>query len=161
MKKQSCIFAIAIGLFSSSTLACDSSVDAYSIMMVDKEQDSICASILHSFESFNLSLISVKDNLITPVISDNYWENWLLKSGSTPLFHSSHKSNYFGIGVWVPETYDDQYEQMTYSEKLQATGLKFSLGLGERKSSQARIRIDYRWHNLQPSDVVFQVEVPF
>jgi hypothetical protein len=57
--------------------------------------------------------------------------------------------------------YEEKYDDMTYSERLEATGLMFSLGLGERKEDEPRMRIDYRWHNQQPGDVMLQVEVPF
>lgn len=161
MTKRSYNLLCMLGFFTIPAFACSSFQSPTSIMMVEKEQDSVCASIAHSFDAFTSSLTSVTDFIIDPVSNDDYWEEWTLKSGSDPLLYSSVESNHFGIGVWMPEEYDSQFDDMTYSEKLEATGLKFSLGLGERDDNEPRMRIDYRWHNLQPGDVMLQVEVPF
>ncbi|MBD1558768.1 hypothetical protein HC752_17695 [Vibrio sp. S9_S30] len=161
MTKRSCKWICMLGFFTVPAFACTPFQTPTSIMMVKKERDSVCASIVRSFDVLTSSLTSVREFIIDPVSDDNYWKEWTLKSGSDPLLYSSVESNYFGVGFWMPDEYESQFDDMTYSEKLQAAGLKFSLGLGERNDNEPRIRIDYRWHNQQPGDVTLQLEVPF
>ncbi|CCN34377.1 conserved hypothetical protein [Vibrio nigripulchritudo SFn27] len=161
MTKRCCKLVCMLGFISIPVFACESLQNHTSIVMVDKEQDSVCASIVRGFDNLSSGISEVTDMIIAPIKQEDYWEEWSLQSGSDPLLSSSIESNHFGIGVWMPEEYEEKYDDMTYSERLEATGLMFSLGLGERKEDEPRMRIDYRWHNQQPGDVMLQVEVPF
>ena len=40
-------------------------------------------------------------------------------------------------------------------------GLKLSLGFGQKKAGEPRVRLDYRWHEVYQADWFMQIEVPF
>ncbi|WP_325205958.1 hypothetical protein [Vibrio sp. 03_296] len=61
----------------------------------------------------------------------------------------------------MPEEYENQVASMTTEEWLRSHGLMFSIGLGDKKSGEPRMRFDYRWHETSEADVMMQIEVPF
>ncbi|MGF1722413.1 hypothetical protein L4D20_20510 [Vibrio kyushuensis] len=96
-----------------------------------------------------------------PSTSESYWDDWVLKSESDPLLTQSIASNYFGFGVWMPPELEDKINDMSTEEWLMSHGLQLSVGFGDKKSGQPRMRFDYRWHDKYEGDVMMQVEVPF
>ncbi|CAH1524957.1 MULTISPECIES: hypothetical protein [Vibrio] len=93
--------------------------------------------------------------------TENYWDEWAIKSEDTPLLTQSLESNYFGLGVWMPEELRDDESKMTTEEWLKSHGLMFSIGFGDKSDGEPRMRFDYRWHEYYDADWMMQIEVPF
>jgi hypothetical protein len=106
-----------------------------------------------------LALSHVLDDRPSSVRS--YWEDWVLNSDSNPLITQSISNNYFGLGVWMPHQLEDDLSTMSTEQWLKSHGVQFSLGFGDRRQGQPRMRLDYRWHEEYEGDVMMQVEVPF
>ncbi|WP_084659653.1 hypothetical protein [Vibrio sonorensis] len=78
----------------------------------------------------------------------SYWGSWLVDTGSEPLLSQSYHSNYFGVGIWMPEDLSEESAHMNTKEWLENQGLQFSLGFGDLNSGEPRLRLDYRWHEV-------------
>ncbi|MGR5237143.1 hypothetical protein [Vibrio alfacsensis] len=93
--------------------------------------------------------------------TENYWDEWAIKSENTPLLTQNLKKNYFGLGVWMPEELQNYENDMTTEEWLRSHGLMFSVGFGDKNDGEPRMRFDYRWHEYYDADWMMQIEVPF
>lgn len=91
---------------------------------------------------------------------EGYWSDWVLKTESNPFLSQHYSDSYFGIGVWSPTEFEDE-EELTTQEWLMNHGLQFSVGFGEKKLGEPRLRFDYMWHEDEQDNVMMQVEVPF
>lgn len=90
----------------------------------------------------------------------SYWDDWVLKSASNPILSRHLSSNYFGIGVWMPSELEEKMATMSMDEWLRNHGLQFSVGFGDKKAGEPRMRLDYRWHDDYEGDVMMTIEVP-
>ena len=106
-----------------------------------------------------LALSNVMDD--EPTIIGSYWDDWVMNSAADPFVTQNISSNYFGLGVWMPQHLEDELSSMSTEEWLMSHGVQFSVGFGDKKSGQPRMRLDYRWHEKYDRDVMMQVEVPF
>ncbi|WP_295891863.1 hypothetical protein [uncultured Vibrio sp.] len=106
-----------------------------------------------------LALSNVLDD--EPTTIGSYWDDWVLNSASDPFVTQNISSNYFGLGVWMPQHLEDELGEMSTEEWLMSHGVQLSVGFGDKKSGQPRMRFDYRWHEKYDGDVMMQVEVPF
>ncbi|CAM2820674.1 hypothetical protein VITU102760_04455 [Vibrio tubiashii] len=91
----------------------------------------------------------------------SYWSDWLLGNETNPLISNSASSNYFGVGVWVPNELEDQLKEMNTENWIRSHGVQLSLGFGDMDAGTPRMRLDYRWHEQYDGDFMMQVEVPF
>ncbi|MGD8110687.1 hypothetical protein [Vibrio sp. TRT 17S01] len=96
-----------------------------------------------------------------PKPETSYWSDWVLKTETDPLITQSLAHSYFGIGVWMPSQLEERFSSMTTQEWIMNHGLQFSLGFGERRIGEPRLRLDYRWHDKLDGDMMMQVELPF
>ncbi|MEJ2764852.1 hypothetical protein VV869_12920 [Photobacterium sp. MCCC 1A19761] len=93
---------------------------------------------------------------------EGFWDNWAGHNNS-PVLSSNTRSTYYGVGVWLPEKYQD-LDVMTLEDAQQWIknhGLQMSLGVGGEDGRSARFRVDYRWHEERLNDLFLQVEIPF
>ncbi|WP_417801488.1 hypothetical protein [Vibrio europaeus] len=91
----------------------------------------------------------------------SYWSDWLLGNETNPLISNNASSNYFGVGVWVPNELEDQLKEMNTENWIRSHGVQLSLGFGDMDAGTPRMRLDYRWHEQYDGDFMMQVEVPF
>ena len=93
----------------------------------------------------------------------SFWDNWAGYVDS-PVFSSQSDSTFYGLGIWIPEKYED-VEVLTFEdmqEWIKSHGVQMSLGLGGEDGRSPRFRLDYRWHDDNNLDDFFlQVEIPF
>ena len=92
----------------------------------------------------------------------DFWDNWAGYVDS-PLLSSRSDTTFYGLGFWIPEKYQD-VDIMTIEDMqkwIKMHGLQMSLGIGGQDGRSARFRFDYRWHDENLNDVLFQVEIPF
>ncbi|MHA2738703.1 hypothetical protein [Vibrio harveyi] len=93
--------------------------------------------------------------------TESYWDQWAFKSEDSPILTQNLDSNYFGLGLWMPEELRDDEAKMSTEEWLRSHGLMFSIGFGDKNGSEPRMRVDYRWHEYYDADWMMQIEVPF
>ncbi|WP_420340932.1 hypothetical protein [Vibrio mexicanus] len=93
--------------------------------------------------------------------TESYWESWAFRLDSDPLLSQSLSSNHFGVGVWMPSDLLEESKTMSTEDWIRSHGLQFSVGFGDRKPGEPRMRFDYRWHEKYEGDVMMQIEVPF
>ncbi|EIO5098739.1 hypothetical protein LQN35_004099 [Vibrio parahaemolyticus] len=93
--------------------------------------------------------------------TENYWEEWAIKSQDIPFLTQNVDKNYFGLGIWMPEELREEENKMTTEEWLRSHGLMFSIGFGNKADGEPRMRFDYRWHEYYDGDWMMQIEVPF
>ncbi|MCK6264274.1 hypothetical protein KP803_13420 [Vibrio sp. ZSDE26] len=133
-----------------------------SIVLSDSSNNGVCFSVDETVNYARkqwVALSHVFDE--EPTTIGSYWDDWVLESASDPMLTQSISSNYFGLGIWMPQVLEDQVSSMSTEEWLMSHGVQFSVGFGDKKSGQPRMRLDYRWHDKYDGDVMMQVEVPF
>lgn len=91
----------------------------------------------------------------------DYWQEWAFQSHDTKILTQSLKKNYFGLGVWMPEELLAEESKMTAEEWLLSHGVMFSVGFGDKRDGEPRMRLDYRWHEYYNADWMMQIELPF
>ncbi|GEM_PF-922694 len=161
----------ALIMFSSLTEACD----LYSGSLLTPELEltlgadssptmlpasGVCFSILDSMGYASKQLLALGLFEESPADS-SYWADWFLKADSDPLFTHKLATSYIGFGVWIPSELLDEQSDMSTEEWLMSHGLQLSIGFGEKKAGEPRMRFDYRWHEDFDSVVMMQIEVPF
>lgn len=157
--------AFVLLMFSSMTKACD----LYSNALLVEEKDNssvllqtsaVCFSMLDGMDYASKQLSAL--GLFEAHPSDaSYWSDWLLKADMDPLFTQKLATSYLGFGVWMPPELLDEQSKMSTEEWLMSHGLQLSIGFGEKKAGEPRMRFDYRWHEDYDGDVMMQIEVPF
>ena len=100
-------------------------------------------------------------NLPSSEYKDNYWEQWALPNKDNPILTKKHNSQYFGLGFWLPESFQSEENSIGSEEWFRNHGLMFSFGFGDKHDDSPRIRFDYRWHVQHDPDWRMQIEVPF
>jgi|GEM_PF-3128626 len=151
-----------LGVFAPQAFAvCNPINPATSVVIAQLPEDSFCTSVANGFDSlvdsfFSISQFSTKEQSTT-----EYWSNWSMESTSDPLLTSKLEKNHFGLGIWTPDEYAENFDDLSYYEQLKAQGVSLSLGLGEQDGDEPRMRIDYRWHQKAEDGVQLQIEVPF
>ncbi|MGF1682515.1 hypothetical protein [Photobacterium minamisatsumaniensis] len=94
---------------------------------------------------------------------ESFWDNWTGNHAS-PVMSTNSSNSFYGIGVWIPEKYEDE-DILTFDdakEWIKKHGLHMSFGIGGEDRNSPRFRFDYRWHDDGDLDDVFiQVEIPF
>lgn len=157
---------LSLSLLPFSTLACDlfSSTydkDTHSVMYTS--QAGLCVSMLDTYNFARTQLVSL--NLVesdpTQVFDGDYWSEWSFDQIDDPFITQNLASNYFGLGVWLPSDLAENVSTMSTDEWLRSHGLQFSVGFGDKKLGEPRMRLDYRWHEDYDGDIMMQVEVPF
>ncbi|MGR5067723.1 MULTISPECIES: hypothetical protein [Vibrio] len=122
----------------------------------------VCEDVFDSVGVLSVDTLSWYEEIkVTDELTDNYWDEWAIKSLDTPLLTKNHKNNYFGLGVWMPEELQGDENKMTTEEWLRSHGLMFSVGFGDKNDGEPRMRFDYRWHEYYDADWMMQIEVPF
>ena len=93
----------------------------------------------------------------------DYWADWVLRTDANPVLTQSVADNYFGIGWWSPSKNEGERQdtELTTEEWLMNHGLMFSVGFGDKKIGQPRLRLDYLWHDEYQDNLMMQIEVPF
>lgn len=129
-----------------------------SIMLSKKD----CLDLSDGLESFGHNVITIGGLLEEEKPdSSEYWSEWALQTKDAPLITQSIKNNYIGLGAWFPEDLEENQRKMTTEEWLLNHGLQLSIGFGDKKDGEPRMRFDYRWHENQQPDVMMQIELPF
>ncbi len=145
----------------SSAFACTVFTER-SILFAD---DSMMMCDLDGFVAAPDSFLSSIEAPFSPDVpneyKDNYWEQWALPTKDNPILTKKHKSQYFGLGFWLPESLQSEETPMGSEEWLRNHGLMFSFGFGDKHDDSPRIRFDYRWHVQHDPDWRMQIEVPF
>ncbi|NOH95769.1 hypothetical protein [Vibrio sp. 99-70-13A1] len=93
--------------------------------------------------------------------TEDYWSDWALKTKDAPILTQNISTNYFGLGMWLPEDLEETKNDMTTQEWLLNHGLQLSVGFGDKVNGQPRLRFDYRWHDERDANMMMQVELPF
>lgn len=163
MIKRCCF--VALCLFSLQTNACDLfepnvNDDADSVLFHSSQ--GVCFSLVDGME-YNPDKQRELNNLLDDDEQggDGYWSDWILNSETNPVLTQTLASSYFGIGVWMPSELEANFELDNAEAWIRNHGLQFSLGIGDKKRGEPRMRIDYRWHEVYEGDVMMQVELPF
>ncbi|WGV98423.1 hypothetical protein QF117_00190 [Vibrio sp. YMD68] len=122
----------------------------------------VCFSVDDTLNYAQKQWIALSDTFDDePTVIGSYWDDWVMNSASDPFVTQNVSSNYFGLGVWMPSVLEDQLSSMSTEEWLMSHGLQLSVGFGDKKSGEPRMRFDYRWHEKYSGDVMMQFEVPF
>ncbi|ENY3837803.1 hypothetical protein ACFXIQ_003277 [Vibrio vulnificus] len=159
MLKRTFLCCIVSMLFAKQAAASCALLEERSIMLQDSAME-ICTSLEDkiSFLKNNAMAWLNEDKQET---QEDYWGEWALKPKDNPVLTQNLSDKHFGLGFWLPEEYENQVASMTTEEWLRSHGLMFSIGLGDKKSGEPRMRFDYRWHETSEADVMMQIEVPF
>lgn len=91
----------------------------------------------------------------------NYWSEWTLKTESNPFISQQFADKYFGIGVWAPDEFSDLEDDQSMQDWMMDHGLQFSVGFGEKRIGEPRLRFDYLWHDNEQDQMFMQLELPF
>lgn len=157
MLKRVTTASVLIAAFS---MPANASCDLFSeeSIMLSKDE---CIGISDSFESFGREIITFGGLLDEEPEPLDYWSEWALQTKDAPIITQSIASNYIGIGMWLPEDLEEDQNQMRPEEWLMNHGLQLSVGFGDKKNGEPRMRFDYRWHENQEPDLMMQIELPF
>ncbi|WP_428776099.1 hypothetical protein [Vibrio sp.] len=152
-------------------LTCLSPVTAFGCELY--EADNFQSVMIHSEKGLCFSLGDGFDYAVgkfhsldlIPKESDSsfdYWSDWILQSDVSPLMTQNIASNYFGVGVWMPNKLQQYVNDMTTEQWIRNHGLQLSLGFGDKHSGDPRLRLDYRWHERERyrGDFFLQLEIP-
>lgn len=142
---------------SSSSLACDLFEQSAANESLLLRSDDAC----FAFATEQLEAVSDFFHQEEKADYSKYWSEWILGDGNSPIVSQHIATNYVGIGVWVPSELEDQLSDMDAQQWLMSHGLQLSLGFGDKKSGEPRMRLDYRWHDEHEADLMMQVELPF
>nr|WP_076589773.1 hypothetical protein [Vibrio ostreicida] len=158
------ILPIVVGLFSFTSNACplyDDSQSSDSVMF--SSQMGLCISWLDGIKYTSDKLDDVNTWFIDDVETDYtaYWSDWFLQTETSPILSQNLASNYIGLGIWIPSELEDKVSLNDTDEWLMSHGLQLSLGFGDKKSGEPRLRLDYRWHDDAERNVMMQLELPF
>ncbi|TKF21697.1 hypothetical protein FCV43_10235 [Vibrio genomosp. F6] len=130
-----------------------------SVMLESKS--SWCDSIANGVDMISSKVSTLGGLLEEEKMPNTYWAEWALRPEDEPILTQNISSNYIGLGIWMPDELAENENQMTTEEWLTNHGLQISIGLGEKKSGEPRMRFDYRWHEVYQGDVMMQIELPF
>ncbi|KJY93761.1 hypothetical protein TW84_02510 [Vibrio neptunius] len=162
MKGRSLI--LMIGVVSSSAGACELYNTGYSSdSVLFHSSRGICFSLLDGIQ-YTANKLDAFDEWISEERStdySSYWADWVLQTETSPILSQSLASNYIGIGVWVPSELEDKINVAETEDWIMSHGLQLSVGFGEKKPGEPRLRLDYRWHDDYERDVIMQLELPF
>ncbi len=120
----------------------------------------LCISFMNGIEYasnklFELDFIKDNENI------SEYWGKWGYKSDDEPFLTHKIAHSYIGVGVWMPADLLEEQSEMSTDEWLKSHGLLLSLGFGNKKKGEPRMRMDYRWHDDYEVDLMMHIEVPF
>nr|WP_075202609.1 hypothetical protein [Vibrio mexicanus] len=154
---------LLVGMCAFPTFACDLFTQSYG----DEPRSDlappsygVCISMLDSYNYASETVISIQEKEKS-FETESYWESWAFRLDSDPLLSQSLSSNHFGVGVWMPSDLLEESKTMSTEDWIRSHGLQFSVGFGDRKPGEPRMRFDYRWHEKYEGDVMMQIEVPF
>ena len=157
--------ALVFGLLSVNAGACekniysiDSSVDIPETYMKFRDCESNKGAVEYPLISGPNPIGIIKPSKLD---YSTYWSDWVLKTQSNPFLSQHYSSGYFGIGVWDPNELEEDEEELSTQEWLMNHGLQFSVGFGEKKAGEPRLRFDYLWHDEKQDNLMMQIEVPF
>lgn len=133
------------------------------IVLLETSQDSSCYEITNSVEALVNNLLSMVEPVDFFTTKNDYWSTWALQNEEDPtsIYTQQLSSHFIGFSVWQPLAYADEASEMSYDDWIKSHGLQLSVGLGETKGKEPRMRIDYQWHDDYEDIMQFQVEVPF
>lgn len=124
----------------------------------------VCISLRKGWDYTSEHLLNFDiENDESEVDQSEYWKGWLASdTNDTNPFLTQHvDDSYLGLGVWMPNELAARESQMTTEEWLMSHGLKLSVGFGQKRVGEPRVRLDYRWHEVYQADWFMQIEVPF
>ncbi|MCF8779307.1 hypothetical protein LZU85_10895 [Vibrio sp. IRLE0018] len=159
MLKKTLLCCFVSMLFAGQAAASCALLEERSIMLPDNEFE-VCTTLEEK-------LSFLRDNAIAwwnkeKVESrQDYWDEWAMKPKDNPVLSQNLSDKHFGLGFWLPDELENQVAKMTTEEWLKSHGVMFSLGFGDKKAGEPRMRFDYRWHDAQEADLMMQIEVPF
>lgn len=152
---------IAVALLSASNAYACWEGRAQSVMLVENAF-TLCEDITTSIDHLVNKLLESKStdsNVANPLISD-YWDEWAIASTpEAPLLTQNIQGNAIGLGLWLPQEIADN-DDLDYLQWIENQGVMLSIGLGNKKSNEPRMRIDYQWHDKFEDSVHVQVEFP-
>jgi hypothetical protein len=153
---------LTLSLMASPASAC-LKTSQESIVFLEPTQDSLCYEITNSVESLVNNLLSMIEPVDIFATNNDYWSTWALQNEEDPMsiYTQQVSSHFIGFSVWQPIAYAEESSEMSYDEWIKSHGLQLSVGLGETKGKEPRMRIDYQWHDEHEDIMQFQVEVPF
>ena len=166
MAKKSAL--LILSLFSSFAHACneyDSGIDSSTNALMLHLAEETCVP-LSDTRLYPMSLYPPETVTISHAPAEekrDYWSDWVLRTEANPVLTQNVANNYFGIGWWSPSTNEDEQQdtKLTTEEWLMNHGLVFSVGFGDKKNGQPRLRLDYLWHDEYQDNLMMQIEVPF
>ncbi|GAB2647563.1 hypothetical protein [Vibrio panuliri] len=162
MTKMSAV--LIFGLFAANAVACENNYYGFKSHVDVPQTFSLYRDCLSNKPLLSHQQGSTLDYGLLSQSNDKdyseYWSDWVLKSDANPFFSQNYSSSYFGIGVWSPDELDGE-DELTTQEWLLNHGLQFSVGFGEKKNGEPRVRLDYMWHDDEKNNVMMQVELPF
>ena len=156
---------ILLASLASSTIgACELYSSGYqSDSVLFHSSQGVCFSLLDGIQ-YTAEKLDAFDDWVSEEQSpdySSYWSDWVLQTETSPILSQSLASNYIGIGVWVPSELEDQINVSDTENWIMSHGLQLSLGFGDKKPGEPRLRLDYRWHDDYERDVIMQLELPF
>ncbi|MCG9676863.1 hypothetical protein [Vibrio sp. Isolate24] len=153
-----------MGLVSYAADGCELySTDYQSDSVLFHSQQGVCFSLLDGIQYTADKLDAFEQWVSEEPSADysSYWADWVLQTETSPILSQSLASNYIGIGVWMPSELEEQVHVSETEDWIMSHGLQLSLGFGEKKLGEPRLRLDYRWHDDYERDVIMQLELPF
>ncbi|GAM55259.1 hypothetical protein JCM19231_5091 [Vibrio ishigakensis] len=149
-------------LFSAGASACIEDRDpTESLVMVETTLElceDLVNSVDHLVDRFLVATHIKQENERTDL---DYWSNWMLKNVDDPILTQHVSEGYFGLGFYRPEEMTLNDDELTYEEMIKTYGVLLSVGIGEKRKNEPRVRLDYQWHERHEDVFHVQVEVPF
>ncbi|ENI4488643.1 hypothetical protein ABXZ88_004552 [Vibrio fluvialis] len=150
--------ASACDLYTPATLPTDESYEAAQL-----DNAGVCISLRDGWEYTSEHLLNFDVETESGAHDVNYWNGWIAadSNDTNPFLTQQLENSYLGLSVWMPTELAARENQMSTEEWLMSHGLKLSLGFGQKKAGEPRVRLDYRWHEVYQADWFMQIEVPF
>jgi len=155
---------LVFGLFSAAAQAtCLSDNSKFHFQSNSYDSTSSECYLYYAGDSMMDEVINGKEYLAPDRKADKakYWSDWVFKSKNSPLLTQQVSDSYFGIGVWMPDEIERERNDLSTEEYLMSHGVQFSVGIGDKKPGEPRMRLDYLWHSETSDSWSMQIEVPF
>ncbi|MCW8329383.1 hypothetical protein MD588_11245 [Photobacterium sp. SDRW27] len=168
MKLLTCVFAGGVLIaFDTWSMQCEKYDVTQLAALSDQEKESFVATCTvvrdeSTYDSNHSQPIVVAWEEDSDDGDGEFWDNWAGFSDS-PVLSSKSDSAFYGLGVWLPDKYDD-FDILTLEdaqEWIRSHGVQMSFGVGGGDGNSPRLRFDYRWHDDNLDNIFLQVEIPF
>ncbi|WP_261875235.1 hypothetical protein [Vibrio rarus] len=130
-----------------------------SIVLIESTLE-LCEEFIETVDELVDDLL-VSTHLKEQSTTVGYWSEWMLQNVDEPLLTQRVDEGFFGLGIYRPYEMTDNDPDLSYEDWIKTHGLQLSVGIGEKKKNEPRVRLDYQWHERHEDVIHVQVEVPF